>query len=84
MTVPSYHDAVVTLNGVDYCLFDEPYDLMITCTRAGGWELWRNRGSTVHEAKLLGGEYSGDDFKISIAGHIICEGKKDESIKATD
>ena len=84
MTAPTYHDVVVTVNGTDYRVFDQPYSLMLTCTRAAGWELWESFASKIHEPRLIGGEFNNDDFKISIVNHIICERKRDETIKDTD
>lgn len=70
----SYHDVVVYAQGKDgmvraYRLFDACYDLRLTCTRAGGWELWRMLRP--HE-QLLGGEFLGPSFCVAAAGIPLC------------
>lgn len=63
--VPSYHDVVVIFDGVRYKVFDQPYSMLITCTRAGGWEFWENyQGAQT----LLGGEFNAKPFRIEVNG----------------
>jgi len=38
MNAPSYHDVVVTLNGVDYSM-DKGYRHRLVCQHLTGWEL---------------------------------------------
>jgi hypothetical protein len=68
---PTYHDVVVQIKGQDYRLFDHSYGLRLTCTRAGGWELWNMWGG---KEELLGGEFAGlGPFSISVQGMLICQ-----------
>ncbi len=71
---PTYHDVIVHAAGRDLRLFDHSYGLRLTCTRAGGWELWNMWGG---EEELLGGEYAGlGPFSVSVQGMIICQTNK--------
>ena len=77
----SYHDVVVYVDGTAYRIGDR-FGLLLTCTRSGGWELWADvdadqkpNGVTSHEQKLIGGEYSGHDFRVEVAGVVICQSK---------
>lgn len=65
----SYHDTIVIVNGKKYDLFNSSYGYRLMCSRASGWELWHIWGD---EEKLIGGEYNGDDFRIEVAGRIVC------------
>jgi hypothetical protein len=69
----SYHDVIVYINEKSYRIFDCSYGLQLTCTRAGGWELWDYWDD--HEV-LIGGEYNGDNFRIEVDGIIICNNQK--------
>jgi len=62
----SYHDVVVFVNDKPMRVFDASYGMLLTCTRAGGWELWENwRGVK----NLLAGEYHETNvLRIEIAG----------------
>lgn len=66
----SYHDVVVFVNGQKYEIANH-YGIMLTCTRAGGWELWDVSGGAGE--KQIGGEYSGNDFRIEVKGFVICQ-----------
>lgn len=69
----SYHDIVVYCDGQRYELGTDSYSLMLTCTRAGGWELWDCREC------LIGGQFHSAQFSLEIAGVLVC-GKKPEGI----
>ncbi len=65
---PSYHDVEVIIDGKSYKI-SEDYTYQLTCTRSGGWNLWHILQS---ESKLIGGEYTLNDFTIKIKGTVIC------------
>ena len=67
-SAPSYHDVVVYANGEKYFI-GRDYGLLLTCSRAGGWELWKNWGG---KQLPLGGEYSGKDFCVAVRGVAVC------------
>lgn len=73
----SYHDVIVYVNGEAHRIANN-YAYELSCTKAGGWQLWHKWGGK--EAKLLGGEYDGGDFRIEIAGTVIC-GKKTDGVR---
>ncbi len=54
----SYHDVRVTVDGVEYRIAND-YTLELTCTRVGGWRLWRRN-------EMIGGEYEGGNFAIHV------------------
>ncbi|OQB12769.1 MAG: hypothetical protein BWY15_02063 [Firmicutes bacterium ADurb.Bin193] len=68
----SYHDVTVVVNGKKMRLFDSGYNLILTCTRSSGWELWSMEGSPSKEWRLIGGEYDNAKFHIEVDGKIIC------------
>lgn len=61
----SYRDVVIQV-GTSFYQLNVDYDIMLTCSRTGGWELWR-------VDKLLGGEFSSEIFRILVGSHIICD-----------
>lgn len=66
---PSYHDVVVHFGEQSIRLCDASYGLRLTCTRAGGWDLWNVwRG----DEKLLGSEYGDEPFCIEVRGVAVC------------
>ena len=75
LSTPTYHDVVVYVDGQEYCLSDH-YGLELTCTRAGGWQLWNTWNKALDQAVQIGGEYHGGDFRIEVAGHVICDSTK--------
>lgn len=70
METPSYHDVVAYVNDTKYEVFNQPWSLLITCTRAAGWEMWENFNG---EQTLIAGEYSHPNFRIEIKGFVICD-----------
>lgn len=65
----TYHDIVVFVDGAAYRVADN-YAYQLTCTRAGGWELWWVWGN---EERQIGGEYHGNaEFRIEVAGVVVC------------
>lgn len=50
--------------------FNLPYDLSVTCTRAGGWELWDNSGST---SRLIAGEYDTNWLRLTVGDTVIVD-----------
>lgn len=70
-TKPSYHDLHVTLPDVGRkSIFDLPYNIQVTCTRVGGWELWSGN-------VLIAGEYE-KGLKLDVDGHVICDSELDD------
>ena len=69
----SYHDVEVEFNGNRFSLFGA-YTYRLTCTCAGGWELW---GLLDGKEKLLAGEFDEAPLRIYVDGVLIC-GKPDE------
>ena len=68
-----YHDVEIEYKGVRSRLFDSPYNITLTCTRTGGWELWAHwNGEEIN----LASEYGEPRLKVYIKGVCIC-GEKD-------
>jgi hypothetical protein len=66
----SYHDVEVEYEGGRFHIFDMPYSWHLTCTRAGGWELW---DMWCAEGKLLAGEFNKrKPLRVYVAGVLIC------------
>jgi hypothetical protein len=76
---PSYHDVEVFLNGRRYSMF-EGYQHRLVCSHVAGWELWEYRYNpqTKENWTVIGGEWHDNDFKIVVAGRVICQGKKSD------
>ena len=69
MITPTYHDLHITTADIPRTsIFDLPYGYELTCTRLGGWRLWKNNGT-----KLVAGEYSAHGLRLDVAGHVICD-----------
>jgi hypothetical protein len=66
----SYSDVVVYVGTSIYKLSVD-YDIMLTCSRTGGWELWRGD-------QLLGGEFSSQTFRIIVGTNVICDNVAEE------
>lgn len=69
MTLPaeSYHETIVEIDGERYELFNLPFEYELTCTRVGGWQLWKSK-------ELIGGEFgSGEAFKIYFGDTLVFE-----------
>lgn len=67
MSQSSYHDLHITTAELPRTsIFDLPYELMVTCTRGGGWELYRNN-------RLIAGEYDENGLRLDVAGHVIVD-----------
>lgn len=75
----SYHDVEVEYGGKRFRLFDVSYGLRLTCTRAGGWELWN-----MWEGKeeFLAGEFRDPPLRVYVAGVLICGVANDSSFSA--
>jgi len=71
LPIYTYHDVTVVIDGVEYTLSHD-YSLELTCTRVGGWRLWRHLWGT-DSPKLVGGEYDNNAFSIKIKGVIVCQ-----------
>lgn len=71
-TSPSYHDVHIQTKQIPRkSIFDLPFNVMLTCTRLGGWELWE-------AGKLLAGEYDPPNaplgcLRVDVAGHVIVD-----------
>jgi hypothetical protein len=63
----SYHDLHITTATVPRTsIFNLPFNLMVTCTRGGGWELWESQ-------VLMAGEYSQNGLILDVDGHVIVD-----------
>ena len=71
----SYHDVVIFVNGKCHRIKDN-YAYELTCTRVGGWQLWRTWEG---KSELVGGEYDNEDFRIKVSGRVICGSASDET-----
>jgi hypothetical protein len=79
MSNPSYHAVVVIVDGQRFRIADD-YELELTCVRVAGWRLWRNPiGAPSREPVLIGGEFDSKEFRIEVAGNIICQNSSSES-----
>lgn len=67
----SYHDVEFQVgDGYRQKLSEAPFELMITCTRVGAWELFgKNIG--LNERELLAGEYCSTPLRLYVAGRQI-------------
>lgn len=73
----TYHDLYITTPHIQRrSIGSLPYELMITCTRAGGWELWRMNVHGISD-ELLAGEYAHPDqwLVLDVAGHVIVDSR---------
>jgi hypothetical protein len=74
----SYHDIHITTEKIfRTSIFNLPFNLMVTCTRVGGWELWDTSGG-ISTAVLLAGEYDDSWLVLDVAGHVILDSRKKE------
>ena len=64
----SYHDVEVYVDGVRYRPGGD-YALELTCTKAGGWQLWWD---WLDRKEMIGGEFEGGGFCVAVKGHAIC------------
>jgi hypothetical protein len=77
MTDSSYHDLHITTDKIERTsIFDLPFNLMVTCTRTAGWELWRY--PEVGPEKLVAGEYNNDaegkgGLRLDVGGVVIVD-----------
>jgi len=64
----SYHDLHITTADISRrSIFDMPYGYEVTCTRVGGWKLWRGK-------EFVAGEYGGmDGLRLDVDGHVIVD-----------
>lgn len=61
---PSYHDLHITTAKIPRTsIFNLPYGYEVTCTRVGGWRLWR-------DGDLIAGEYD-RGLILDVAGSVI-------------
>lgn len=72
---PSYHDLHITTPDLPRTsIFNLPFNVQVTCTRAGGWQVWHR---PVREAQdvILAGEYAGNEkaLRLDVAGHVIVD-----------
>jgi hypothetical protein len=72
----SYHDVIVYVGNVEYKPSSN-YALHLTCTKAGGWNLYHIWDG---KERCIGGEFEGEPFCIEVAGMVIV-GKKPENIE---
>ncbi len=68
---PTYHDVSIQIDDHTYRIMDDD-SLELTCTRAGGWILWR-KGECGHVIKLGSESSKNTFFKISVGETVVCE-----------
>lgn len=71
---PSYHDLYVTTAEIERTrLFDLSYGYEVTCTRVGGWSLWR--WDPLKEGRMVkvAGEFDRAGLRLDVAGHVLCD-----------
>jgi hypothetical protein len=73
----SYHDLFITTAEIKRTsIFNLPFNIQVTCSRVGGWEVWNTNGSTDFKGwTLLGGEYDGSEkpLKLDVNGEAIVD-----------
>jgi hypothetical protein len=75
---PSYHDLHITTETISrMSIFNLPFNLIVTCTRTGGWELWDATGG-LKDAKLLAGEYNSNWIVLDVNGFILVDSRVKE------
>lgn len=78
MKSASYHDLHITTSSIPRTsIFNLPYNLMIMCTRTGGWELWDCTGG-LDKAVCIAGEYSHPEhwLVLDVNGHVIVDSRR--------
>jgi hypothetical protein len=77
--VPSYHDLYITTEGLERTsIFNLPFNILVQCSRVGGWQVWHKpdpRGDYV----LLAGEFDPKWLVLDVAGHVIVDSRKDHN-----
>lgn len=76
----TYHDLHITTADLPRTsIFNLPYDVEVTCTRIGGWQVWRRFPETDIAAQpaLVAGEYAGPEswLVLDVAGHVIVDSR---------
>lgn len=69
----SYHDLFITTSNIPRTpIFDLPMNLMLICTRSGGWELWENPFT---DGKVIASEFAdlGAGLRLDVRGHVIVD-----------
>jgi hypothetical protein len=80
----SYHDLYITTNGIKRTsIFNLPFNVVVTCTRAGGWEVWDTHvnGFPVRGDRwtLMGGEYSEEKpLRLDVKGTTVVDSFKEK------
>jgi len=74
MTKPkSYHDLYITTAEIERAsIFDLAFNCLLTCTHAGGWELWLAVDDT-GKREVAAGEYDTRGLRLDIDGYVICD-----------
>lgn len=81
--MPTYHDLHVTTEDIPRTsIFNLQYGLEVTCTRVGGWRLWRDEGQG--RKSLVGGEYDEKWLVLDVDGHVIVDGRINREKKDVD
>jgi hypothetical protein len=76
MSKPSYHDLHITTKDIKRTsIFDLPFNVLVICTRTGGWEVWDTHGGVnLFNYTLLGGEYDEErPLRLDINGETIVD-----------
>lgn len=78
-STPSYHDLYVTTADMRRTsIFNLPFGITVTCTRTGGWELWRSNGGDCRTWERVAGEYELEDWLVlDVNGTVIVDGRSE-------
>lgn len=71
----TYHDVIVYIDEKSYRIADN-YAWQLICSKIGGWQLWQNFEDL---EELIGGEYDSNNFRIEVAGEVICNNRRSKT-----
>lgn len=66
------HDLHVEYGDINCSISELPYNVMITCTRADGWELWQNDKYHRPGDLLVASEFGTPALKLRVGDTYIC------------
>lgn len=68
----SYHNLHIQTTDIPRTsIFDLPFSLMITCTRAAGWELWQT--NALMNFVVIAGEFAKHGLRLDVNGVVIVD-----------
>ena len=78
----NYHDLHITTASIPRTSIARlPFELMVTCTRTAGWELWRPGPPGRNQDTLLAGEYADPSawLVLDVDGVVIIDSRRKEN-----